>query len=72
MKQQTAVEWLASKLSITFQTMYDEEIKQAKAMERAQRVIDYNAGYVDGQLNHVNDSENYVYESEYLKNQDNG
>lgn len=32
----TAVEWLASKLSITFQTMYDEEIKQAKAMEKKQ------------------------------------
>ena len=33
---QTAVEWLASKLSITFQTMYDEEIKQAKQMEKEQ------------------------------------
>ena len=32
--KQTAVEWLAEKLSITFQTMYAEEIEQAKQMAR--------------------------------------
>jgi len=34
--KQTAVEWIVSKLSITFQTMYIEEIKQAKEMEKEQ------------------------------------
>jgi hypothetical protein len=32
--KQTAVEWIVSKLSITFQTMYSEEIEQAKEMEK--------------------------------------
>jgi hypothetical protein len=34
--KQTAVEWIVSKLSITFQTMYSEEIEQAKEMEKEQ------------------------------------
>ena len=34
--KQTAVEWLAEKLSITFQTMYAEEIEQALEMEKKQ------------------------------------
>jgi hypothetical protein len=34
MEKQTAVEWIVSKLSITFQTMYSEEIEQAKEMEK--------------------------------------
>jgi len=38
MSKQTAVEWIVSKLSITFQTMYSEEIEQAKAMEKEQIV----------------------------------
>ena len=50
MKQQTAVEWLASKLSITFQTMYDEEIKQAKAMEKEQIM----KAFSDGQETPIN------------------
>lgn len=45
MKKQTAVEWLVSKLSITFQTMYSEEIEQAKAMEKQQSISDYCAGF---------------------------
>ena len=40
---------------------------RAKAMEKEQRIKDYNAGYDDAQCNHVNDAVNYVYESEYLK-----
>jgi hypothetical protein len=50
MAQQTAVEWLASKLSITFQTMYDEEIKQAKAMEKEQIM----KAFSDGQETPIN------------------
>jgi hypothetical protein len=34
MEKQTAVEWIVNKLSITFQTMYSEEIEQAKEMEK--------------------------------------
>jgi hypothetical protein len=45
MSKQTAVEWLVSKLSITFQTMYSEEIEQAKAMEKQQSISDYCAGF---------------------------
>jgi hypothetical protein len=47
MKKQTAVEWLVSKLSITFQTMYSEEIEQAKAMEREQIVAAHDAARDD-------------------------
>ena len=40
----TAVEWLSSKLSITFQTMYNEEIEQAKQMEKEQIISTYLDG----------------------------
>jgi hypothetical protein len=45
MKKQTAVEWIVSKLSITFQTMYSEEIEQAKAMEKEQIIKAFCEGY---------------------------
>ena len=45
MSKQTAVEWIVSKLSITFQTMYSEEIEQAKAMEKQQSISDYCEGF---------------------------
>jgi len=35
-EKQTAVDWIVNKLSITFQTMYSEEIEQALAMEKEQ------------------------------------
>jgi hypothetical protein len=35
-------------------------------MEKEQRIKDYNAGYTDGQCNHINDAENYANEQEYL------
>jgi hypothetical protein len=40
--------------------------EKAKAMEKEQRIRDYNAGYTDAQCNHINDAENYVNEQEYL------
>jgi hypothetical protein len=55
MKKQTAVEWLVSKLSITFQTMYSEEIEQAKAMEKEQ----INKACYDG---YYKEDEKYTYE----------
>ena len=45
MSKQTAVEWIVSKLSITFQTMYIEEIEQAKAMEKGQIIKAFCEGY---------------------------
>ena len=45
--KQTAVEWIVSKLSITFQTMYIEEIKQAKEMEKEQIIESYDTGVWD-------------------------
>jgi hypothetical protein len=35
-------------------------------VEKAQRIKDYNAGYDDAQVNHINDAENYINEQEYL------
>jgi hypothetical protein len=35
----TSIEWLASKLSVTFNTMYAAEIEQAKEMEKQQMQI---------------------------------
>ena len=46
-----------------------EKIKeQAKAMEKEQRIRDYNAGYTDAQCNHINDAENYSNEQDYINN----
>jgi hypothetical protein len=63
----TAIEYLFEQLPIRMQNYLQKEIEVAKEMENAQRIKDYNAGYVDAQVNHVNDAVNYVYESEYLK-----
>jgi hypothetical protein len=45
--KQTAVDWIVSKLSITFQTMYSEEIEQAKEMEKEQIKEAYQDGSRD-------------------------
>jgi hypothetical protein len=42
----------------------------AKAMEKEQRIKDYNAGYDDAQCNHINDADNYANEIEYLNNKE--
>ena len=39
---------------------------EAKQMAKGQRIKDYNAGYTDGQCNHINDADNYANEQEYL------
>jgi hypothetical protein len=56
MKKQTAVEWIVNKLSITFQTMYSEEIEQAKQMEKEQ-IIDAHGK----QLKKTQTAGNYEY-----------
>ena len=65
MAQQTAVEWLIKRYH-DYGTLYYEDMIQAKAMEKEQRIKDYNAGYDDAQCNHINDAENYANEQEYL------
>ena len=71
MAQQTAIEWLEQSIAkqnlLIF--MHFEELgffSQAKQIENKQRIKDYNVGYTDAQCNHINDSENYVNEQEYL------
>jgi hypothetical protein len=76
MAQQTAVEWLINqslnwsrdtKNSNDYIEFPKNAIKQAKQMEKEQRIKDYNAGYDDAQCNHINDAENYANEQEYVK-----
>lgn len=81
---QTAVEWLLSELQIRLlkiksepdgvvrETMINSfliDAEQAEAIEKEQRIKDYNVGYTDAQCNHINDAENYVNEQEYLNKQ---
>jgi hypothetical protein len=68
MAQQTAVEWLYDRFLFAGYAINSKWKEQAKAMEKEQRIRDYNAGYTDAQCNHVNDAENYVNEQEYLNN----
>ena len=68
MAQQTAVQWLALRYHHKQGYLSQDDIAEAKAMEKEQRIRDYNAGYTDAQCNHVNDAENYVNEQEYLNN----
>jgi len=84
MAQQTAVEWLAERVVIPSENgKYHIEvpygdgkidvtsiIKQAKQMEKEQRIQDYNAGYTDAQCNHINDAENYVNEINYINSKE--
>ena len=68
---QTTIEWLIdwmSKNQYYIDNTLLETVEQAKAMEKEQRIRDYNAGYTDAQCNHINDAENYVNEQEYLNN----
>jgi hypothetical protein len=68
MAQQTAVEWFKNEIPEMFRDdpYWRKLLEQAKAMEKEQRIRDYNAGYTDAQCNHVNDAENYANEQEYL------
>ena len=76
MAQQTAVEWLIEQIEGTDSKIarviglkkYNEIVQQAKAMEKEQRIRDYNAGYTDAQCNHINDAENYSNEQDYINN----
>ena len=67
----TAVEWLVEQIctSDMANLIFQKEIKQAKAMEKEQRIKDYNAGHTDGLCNHINDAENYINEQNYLRDE---
>jgi hypothetical protein len=65
--KQTAVDWIVSKLSITFQTMYSEEIEQAKEMEKEQ-IIDAHS---DGQYPFYNLEHSEQYYNQTYKENDN-
>ena len=63
----TAVGWLIKQFdellyASTFERL-EEEFKQAKAMEKKQRIKDYNSGFDDAKCNHINDAENYFSDS---------
>jgi predicted DNA binding CopG/RHH family protein len=78
--KQTAVEWVFDELdeqvfridhverriniSISFEDMMTLK-KEAKEMEKEQRIMDYNAGHSDGLCNHINDADNYINEQYY-------
>jgi hypothetical protein len=72
MENQTVVEWLEDNL---IGNPFSEKdfahnvnvFKQAKEMEKEQRMIAYNAGHADGLCNHINDANNYINEQNYLK-----
>ena len=65
----TSIEWLANKLSITFKTMYADEIEQAKEMHK-QEIIDACIEF--GNLNGVDieDYEQYYQETFVSKGSD--
>lgn len=64
---QAAVSWLEERIqsNMTFMEVLSL-IRQAKEIERDQRIRDYNVGYLDAKCNHVQDAENYLVEQEYL------
>ena len=68
-KKQLAVDWLWNQIVNAGKTNYTDLLVVAKQMEQEQRIKDYNAGYQDGQCNHINDAENYVNEQNYLSNE---
>jgi hypothetical protein len=69
-KMVTAVEWLELVYHSQQGYLSERDFKEAKQMEKEQRIKDYNAGYVDAQCNHINDAENYANEQEYINDRE--
>jgi len=64
--KQTAVDWFFDKLkNHEIQAEHYNLYKEAKEMEKEQRIMDYNAGHADGLCNHINDADNYINEQQY-------
>jgi hypothetical protein len=66
----TAVEWLIEQCPRIETIVADYILEEAKQMELEQRKEDfkigYSQGYLDAQVNHINDAENYINEREYI------
>jgi len=71
MKQQTPVERLADYVRSRYDTteIFKNLVSNLLDKEVKQRIEDYNAGHADGLCNHINDSENYINEQNYLKDE---
>jgi hypothetical protein len=54
-QKQTAVEWLVEQICGDHTSEWQEQIDQAKAMEKEQIVEAYDAGLFDGTMDDVND-----------------
>jgi hypothetical protein len=65
----TSIEWLASKLSITFNTMYAEEIQQAKEMHKQEIIDAWEMGRFN--IDEVGLGEQYYYKTFLSKGSDN-
>jgi hypothetical protein len=71
MKGGSVTDYLVSKLWARHGGISDEIIETAREMERLNSIRDYNAGYEDASVNHINDAENYVNDINYInKNYD--
>lgn len=62
MKKQTAVEWLVEQICGDHTSEWQEQIDQAKAMEKQQIIETYNEGALDG-LQLGEQYYNYVFNS---------
>ena len=48
MNKQTAVEWLVNNLNYLHSTKWNDILEQAKEMDKEQKIIDYEMGYISG------------------------
>ena len=69
MAQQTALDYFKDELIKEGFFIPGGIYAQAKAMEKQQRMQDYNVGYTDAACNHVNDAENYLNEISYMNDE---
>jgi len=63
-QKQTAVEWLVEQICGDHTSEWQEQIDQAKAMEKEQIVEAYDAGLFDGTMDDVNDRMHKQYYNE--------
>ena len=48
MTKQTVVEWLVDNLHYLHSTKWNDILEQAKEMDKEQKIIDYEMGYING------------------------
>jgi hypothetical protein len=69
-QKQTAVEWLVEQICGDHTSEWQEQIDQAKAMEKEQIVEAYDAGLFDGTMDDVNDRMHKQYYNETYGSKD--